>query len=66
MSNATLGGTAFAVAGNLPAVGERAPTFFLANEDLKDLPVMDFAGRRKVLNILPSLDTRACATSVCE
>jgi thiol peroxidase len=32
-------------------------------KDLKDVSLADFAGKRKVLNIVPSLDTSVCATS---
>ena len=33
------------------------------DKDLKDIALKDFAGKRKVLNIVPSLDTAVCATS---
>ncbi len=49
--------------GAFPAVGQTAPAFALVNKDLKDVSLQDFAGKRKVLNIVPSLDTAVCATS---
>jgi thiol peroxidase len=63
MSEVTLGGKTIEVAGNLPRVGDRAPSFRLVNKDLKDVTLADFAGQRKVLNIVPSLDTNVCAES---
>ena len=49
--------------GELPAVGVAAPAFRLVRGDLSDVSLADYAGKRKVLNILPSLDTPTCATS---
>jgi thiol peroxidase len=63
MANITLGGTPIHTSGELPAVGTKAPDFKLAAGDLKDLSLADFKGKKKVLNIVPSLDTPVCATS---
>lgn len=63
MTTVTLGGNAVELAGNFPKKGERAPAFSLVATDLKDTGLGDFAGKRKVLNIVPSLDTPTCATS---
>jgi len=63
MANVTLGGNPISVAGNFPKRGDPAPDFTLTNKDLKDVSLKDFAGRRKVLNIVPSLDTPVCAKS---
>lgn len=63
MANVTLGGNPIGVAGNLPAKGAAAPDFTLTSKDLKDVSLKDFAGKRKVLNIVPSLDTPVCAKS---
>ena len=49
--------------GNLPAVGAPAPDFKLTKTDLSDVTLADFAGKKKILNIVPSLDTGVCATS---
>jgi thiol peroxidase len=59
----TLGGNPIDVAGNFPKVGDIAPDFKLVNKDLADVSLADFAGRKKILNIVPSLDTPVCATS---
>lgn len=58
-----LGGTPITVLGGFPVVGRIAPAFTLVDKDLKDVSLKDFSGKRKVLNIVPSLDTAVCATS---
>jgi thioredoxin-dependent peroxiredoxin len=63
MSQVTLGGNPIDVAGSFPAPGQKAPSFSLVGKDLKPVALADFAGKRKVLNIVPSLDTPTCATS---
>lgn len=63
MAKITLHGNACHTSGNLPAVGSDAPDFNLANKDLADVSLTDFAGKKKVLSILPSIDTPTCATS---
>jgi thiol peroxidase len=63
MAQVTLKGNPIHTNGELPAVGAKAPDFKLTAGDLKDLSLADFKGKRKVLNIVPSLDTPTCATS---
>lgn len=50
--------------GELPSVGAPAPDFNLTGDGLAAVGLGDFAGRRVVLNIFPSIDTPTCATSV--
>ncbi|MFA6061423.1 MAG: thiol peroxidase [Gallionella sp.] len=59
----TLSGAPVTLYGKFPAVGDVAPEFTLVNKDLTDVALSSFAGKRKVLNIVPSLDTPVCATS---
>lgn len=59
----TLAGDPVTLYGAFPAVGQVAPAFTLVDKDLKDVTLQSFAGKRKVLNIVPSLDTAVCATS---
>jgi thiol peroxidase len=59
----TLKGNPIHTVGELPAVGSQAPDFKLTRGDLTDVSLKDFAGKRKLLNIVPSLDTGVCATS---
>jgi thiol peroxidase len=63
MATVTLDGNPIHTAGQLPAVGTKAPDFSLTGSDLSDVSLADFQGQRKVLNIVPSLDTPVCATS---
>ena len=60
----TLGGNPIQINGKLPQVGSTAPDFKLVAKDLSDTTLESFAGKRKVLNIFPSVDTPTCATSV--
>lgn len=50
--------------GELPAVDAKAPAFELVGTDLSPVSLADFAGKKVVLNIFPSLDTGVCAQSV--
>lgn len=63
MSKVTLGGNPIDVAGRFPQAGDAAPAFKLTGADLADVGLDAFAGKRKVLNIVPSLDTPVCAAS---
>lgn len=63
MAQVTLKGNPIHTNGDLPAVGSKAPEFKLTSGELKDLTLADFKGKRKILNIVPSLDTGVCATS---
>ena len=64
MSQVTLKGNPVQVDGQLPAAGSKAPAFNLVAKDLSDVPLASFDGKRKVLNIFPSVDTPTCAMSV--
>ncbi|MEI6385931.1 MAG: thiol peroxidase [Spirochaetota bacterium] len=63
MATITHKGNPIHTSGTLPAVGSKAPDFKLTGSDLKDVGLADFAGKVKVLNINPSLDTGICALS---
>ncbi len=62
-SAVTLAGEPLTLFGKFPEVGQAAPAFTLVDKTLKNVSLKDFAGQRKVLNIVPSLDTAVCATS---
>ncbi|MDB6051776.1 MAG: tpx [Pseudomonas sp.] len=64
MAQVTHRGNPIQVKGILPAVGSAAPAFSLVAGNLADVTLATFAGKRKVLNIFPSIDTPTCATSV--
>jgi thiol peroxidase len=63
MANITLRGNPIHTGGELPSVGSKAPDFVLTGSDLKDVSLEHFAGKKKILNIVPSLDTPVCAIS---
>lgn len=63
MATVTLRGTPNQTSGELPAVGTQAPDFSLANKDLQDMSLGDFQGKKKLISIVPSLDTPVCAIS---
>ena len=63
MAQTALQGNPVNLAGELPAVGSTAPDFKLVAGDLSDKTLADYAGKKKLLNIVPSLDTSVCATS---
>lgn len=63
MASVTLKGKPVAVSGNLPKIGDAAQDFTLTGKDLADVSLKNYAGKRKVLNIVPSLDTPTCAQS---
>ncbi len=63
MATITLQGNPLHTSGDLPAVGSQAPEFRLVTRDLKDVNLADYAGKKKLLNIVPSLDTPVCAVS---
>lgn len=58
-----LAGAPVTLYGHFPTVGQTAPAFTLVDKDLNNVTLQSFAGKRKVLNIVPSLDTEVCATS---
>jgi len=64
MATTALGGNPVHTVGELPAVGSHTPAFTLTKADLSDLTPGDYAGKRVVLNIFPSVDTPTCAASV--
>lgn len=63
MATVTLHGKPVHTSGDLPEPGSKAPDFNLVNKDLKDVSLADFNGKKKLLNIVPSLDTSVCALS---
>ena len=66
MANVTFKNEPTTTSGDLPAVGDQLPDFTIVGTDLAEITPADFAGKRVVLNIFPSLDTGVCAASVRE
>ncbi len=64
MASTTLGGNPVSLAGDFLVKGAAAPDFTAVTQDLSEITLESFAGKRKVLNIFPSIDTDVCATTV--
>ena len=65
-NSVTLKGNPISIGGNFPAKGQTAANFELANAKRETVTLDSYAGKRKILNIFPSIDTPTCATSVRE
>ncbi len=63
MATITLEGNEIHTNGELPAVGTQAPDFRLTAKDMTDKTLADFAGKKKILNIVVSLETSFCEVS---
>ncbi|KHD89499.1 MAG: peroxidase [Bdellovibrio sp. ArHS] len=64
MANITLKGNPVKTSGELPTKGSTVKDFKLVKNDLSEVSLAHFAGKKKVLNIFPSVDTGTCAASV--
>ncbi len=64
MVKITLKGNSINTSGTLPSVGSVAKDFALVKGDLSEASLNTFPGKKKLLNIFPSLDTGTCSTSV--
>ena len=63
-NSVTLKGSPVEIGGKFPQKGQTVPDFNLADKTRTDVSLANYAGKRKVLNIFPSIDTPTCATSV--
>tara|TARA_R110002095_G_scaffold63227_3_gene53402 strand:- start:1707 stop:2210 length:504 start_codon:yes stop_codon:yes gene_type:complete len=63
MTTVTLKGEPVNILGELPKIGDQAPDFVLVDSHLNDISLLHFSGKRKLLNIVPSLDTPLCGES---
>jgi thioredoxin-dependent peroxiredoxin len=50
----------------LPSIGSVAPAFIQTANDMSDKTFTDFAGKKIIFNIFPSIDTGVCAASICK
>lgn len=64
MATITLKGNSIETCGTLPAKGTQAPDFTLVKTDLSEVTLVNYKGKKIVLNIFPSIDTPVCAASV--
>jgi len=63
MTTITLQGNQTNTNGELPKIGDNAPDFVLVNSDMEDISLITYQGKKKLLSIVPSLDTPVCAVS---
>jgi thiol peroxidase len=63
MAQVTLKGNPIHTSGELPKLNSVAPDFVLVDADLKNRSLKEFKGKRKLLSIVPSLDTPVCSLS---
>jgi len=63
VATVTFKGDPINVGGTFPKVGDTAPSFMLVDSELNDVSMSRFTGMRKIINIVPSLDTPVCAVS---
>lgn len=59
----TFNGEPVRLGGDFPRLGDTARSFMLVGRDLKDISLSQYAGYRKLISIIPSIDTAVCATS---
>jgi thiol peroxidase len=58
----TLKGNPMTLIGDELKVGDKAPDFSLKATDMSDKTLADFAGKVKIISVVPSLDTPVCDT----
>ena len=56
----TFAGNPIALLGNEVKVGDKAPAFTLLDNGLGEKTLADYAGKVKVISVVPSLDTGVC------
>lgn len=64
MSEIKFKGNPAHTAGSLPEVGTKLKDATLVSSGLEEKKLSDYAGKKLVLNIFPSVDTGVCATAV--
>jgi thiol peroxidase len=63
MAKISLRGKETNTSGEFPKIGDDAPDFTLVNATLADMSLASYKDKKKLLNIVPSLDTEVCAIS---
>ena len=66
MTTITLQGNEINTNADIPVAGSNAPDFVLVNSEMKDISLSHYKGKKKLLSIVPSLDTPVCALSTIE
>lgn len=66
MAQILIGNKPAKIASEMPALGTDAPDFVLVNKALKNHSLKNYGKSRKVLFIVPSLDTAVCESNAIE
>ena len=61
MAQTSFKGNPVNTASELPSVGSSAPDFKVVGTDLSTVSLENFAGKKVVINVFPSVDTGVCA-----
>lgn len=61
MVQITFQGNPVTLIGHEVKVGEAAPNFIVLSNSLEEVTLEEFSGKRKLINVVPSLDTEVCA-----
>ncbi|MFB9859723.1 thiol peroxidase [Salinicoccus siamensis] len=62
MANVTFKGNPMTLRGEQVKVGDQAPDFTALNTDLEQVSLNDFKGKKKLISVIPSIDTGVCST----
>src|SRR5690625_7523727 len=61
MVQVTFQGNPVTLVGKPVQVGEEAPDFTVLNNALEEVSLADYAGKKKLISVVPSLDTGVCS-----
>lgn len=64
MPEITFEGSRYSIEGDLPEIGDSAPDFFLVSTDLADVSLSHWHRRRKILNVVPSIELPSSQTAI--
>lgn len=62
MANVTFKGNPMTLTGEELKVGDQAPDFTVLNTSLEEVNLSDYEGKRKLISVIPSIDTGVCST----
>lgn len=61
MVHVTFQGNPVTLVGEEVKVGDQAPDFTVLNRDLEEVSLADYSGKKKLISVVPSLDTGVCS-----
>lgn len=61
MVQITFGGDPVTLVGNSVEVGQTAPDFTVVNNDLEEVTLANYDGKKKLISAVPSVDTGVCS-----